>query len=1117
MGRRIGRIRPLQPALPEKLLIGEFTLTVEAYTDTGRGRLARGPVRGVSGTAWTGFDCGPWWVLEPAKGPRLKAALEVAAKVEHPQTQIAYELAAQLKPGIQLGETLHLDVAVPANRLEELVKEPLGLAEWLKKWWAHGPIRVQFQDVTIEAVAGHPDTGRIVAGEAVYPAEPREPKELRLALDGFWAEIERLVLAPKGATAEVTLILPPTMAAADGCGPARLPLGETAITRSCELYAERPQDAFGPWIAGESGLIVSGTGFTADFSSTKSPIPRPTTWKGLKLHSGTASGERLSRSSNTGYLAFKYTLWDTAVTSGGLEGEIHVAEPFQFEPVNPLGYEVRIEGGWLHLAGSRVDGGLLGPGWARAPERAAGDGAPGRPVRANFVRLQVLGDLDLAGEVTLGAGMELAWGELTHPGEERVVWTAEVRRGYFYLPGGPVPVFDPLAGGGFASLSLGGSLAGDLGALKGWGMAGITATDPRWLRIFSPDRPGGTADPILARHVYGWLRIGSLGVDGEIKVVESETDEKLGDKGRTGYVGNEPFQAKLFPMRKTQVLAQFIMSAVYDSHIDGSLAIPLPCNIPALEFCDMGATSTANLVGGDVVLPAGGVCLDYWQLQLVPTGNPAQAGVVSVRIGRLVFLAAGIGEPVHFEAPFPLIWGEMLADGNLGELFLDLNSYGQRFDQIPFSPVQLVLSKYVAGGTDGYLATCGTIHFGFFGPHWLNIRDARHVDPSQPFYNRVVTVPKAGEPGCAATSLHLVGTVHDSIGRELATFDFPDADVDYDNNAQNGFQGMGSSVLALLHSDGLDAAVEIHGDTTDVRLVSEDTHDLDLSLVARLGSMGSISGCARIEGPLLKRISLFGMLEMSAAGGDALLGPKAGFQAEINMTVTPSSVDFMASGDLLFSTLGTAVDVSGSLHLFQDFARGSAEGEISGKVDCNSAVAGLNGEGQLTWYVDGSSAYLQGKLKMSICGWSGGAGLEGGLFVGINAPREKAWVLQAGGERFGISNAVLLPVLSGLYGYGQISFSVNWYVFGGGVELYAGLGLFAGVQGGGLFGRCGIHVHGEILGGLVSASAWANLALMVGIPLYFEGSFGLEGCALWVACASVEVTAGLGSDGFYLN
>jgi hypothetical protein len=60
-------------------------------------------------------------------------------------------------------------------------------------------------------------------------------------------------------------------------------------------------------------------------------------------------------------------------------------------------------------------------------------------------------------------------------------------------------------------------------------------------------------------------------------------------------------------------------------------------------------------------------------------------------------------------------------------------------------------------------------------------------------------------------------------------------------------------------------------------------------------------------------------------------------------------------------------------------------------------------------------------------------------------------------------------------------------------------------------------VYGEILGGLVSASAWANLSLRGPAPTLFEGTFGLEGCVLWVLCASVSVTATVDSTGLHLT
>jgi hypothetical protein len=234
---------------------------------------------------------------------------------------------------------------------------------------------------------------------------------------------------------------------------------------------------------------------------------------------------------------------------------------------------------------------------------------------------------------------------------------------------------------------------------------------------------------------------------------------------------------------------------------------------------------------------------------------------------------------------------------------------------------------------------------------------------------------------------------------------------------------------------------------------------------------------------------------------------------------------------MLFQFAGNAVDISGSVFLKVDFTKESAEGEINGKIDCNTTVAGLNGEGQITWYLSKSTQYLQGKVSVEVMSWGGGAGLEGGLFLGVNVPKAKAWVLQTGSEHFGVSDAILPSSLTGLYGYGQLSFSVQWYIFGGGIEIYAGIGAFTGITGSGvgsiitdsdplmIIGSVGVYVHGEILGGLVSASAWGDLDLRVGaLGLYFEGTFGLEGCVLWVICASVDVTAGLSpQDGFYLH
>jgi hypothetical protein len=144
-------------------------------------------------------------------------------------------------------------------------------------------------------------------------------------------------------------------------------------------------------------------------------------------------------------------------------------------------------------------------------------------------------------------------------------------------------------------------------------------------------------------------------------------------------------------------------------------------------------------------------------------------------------------------------------------------------------------------------------------------------------------------------------------------------------------------------------------------------------------------------------------------------------------------------------------------------------------------------------------------------------------------PKQLAWVLEPTNPHFGVSQAILPSSLTGVFGYGQLSSDVSLYVVSGGVDLFAGMGGFSLVPPGmspvfggviGLpyvIGACGIYAHGEILGGLVSASAWGDLSLRGPLPAYFEGRFGLEGCVAWVICASVEVTAGINNSGLYLH
>lgn len=1129
-----------EPQPPRTLQLGDFTIEVEQFSENGQWDPMNERFRGVSGIAWLSFDCAeiPAAIVDLSSlggSPNILHHLEVVTRVVNPQTQISLTTAQRIRPTIQLGQTLALEATLSPNVFRELVQYGAGLADWLERNPRKGQALVRFEKVTI--IRTGRSNGRIVEGSAVYPTRPHVPTQLRLSVADFTLILHSLILTPDSATANIDVQLPGGLVDRDTCNPAILKLGDIPITPRCTLYVDTPAGSFGPWIVGDSGLVIDGTGYTFDLSLQDSPMAKLPGWRGLVLNNGQASGADLvPNPANIGYLRGEFNFHNAELTGEGLDAYLTLRQQHSFQALNPLGYSLTLDSGWLQVVDSRVWSGEFGPGRIDLPALAVCDGSSANPITVAFNQLIVDKTLNLAGEIQCGSGLQLSWGELTHPGSEVVIFGVEAHQGFLYLPSDPLSSFFPVDTSGFIKLSLTSASDVSLQQIQLNGLTGLIVRELHNLQIFSPDRQGGFFNPIRLSDLgyETWLRIGSQGVDGELTTYYALEHEQLGNPARPAYVGNTPFQGALFSLDKLNVVTQYIDSAVYGSDIDGYLVIPEPCKIEKLIYRDMHLTSTAHLVGGDVKLPVSGVELDYWKLKLVPTEKPEQAGVVSVRTGRIVFTAAGISEPIHFKRPFRLTWGEMLADGNLGELFFDYNNYGQCFDDIPYAPHRIMLSSYTPGSTDAYLATCGMVHFNFFGPQFVNLRDARYHIAADPYFSRYTTAPKMSDIGNKLTDLHLTKTWDDLTGDVLSSFDFPDATMDYHIAAQKGFIGNGTSGLSFLHFDGLSSTIEIHHDAIDIRLSSYATHDLDVGLFMRVGVLSEIHGCARIEGPLLNRISMHGLFEQSAATGAGILSPKVGCVVDVNLTSTPNSLDFTASGDLLLQVAGAAVDLSASVHLLFDWGVGSAEGEVIGHIDCNTIIGGLEGEGQITWHVGPDMQYLQGRMKVHLCNWIGSGGMEGGLFIGHEVPRSLAWVLHTDSEHFGVSDAILPAKLTGLFGYGRLSFSINWYILGGGVELYAGMGAFSespaglvgvwtsdwsSIPGLGLpyvIGSCGIYVHGEILGGLVSASAWAALQLRGPVPIYFEGSFGLEGCVLWVICASIGVTAGFNSHGFYL-
>jgi len=1085
--------------LPQRLLIGDFVMDAVSYNDFGE-RTAR-PPSGLSGTAWLHLGCirGNMRILDirncdlATRSVLIRNRLEVVLAVAHPQTEVSLQEALKYRPDAAIGQSLEIPMEIlPAPAKEE-------------------GVLVAFEYSRAETV-GRRDTVRIVEGKAWYPVPPKKDELLKVQYEGFTLIIKTLLVTPDGGRATIDLQLPDCLSDRDMCGPATLALGEVDFSPTCEFSAQSTDGTFGPWIMPATGLVVSGKGFVAQFPAPSGTPALVNPFKGLMLLAGEATGKDLiPTESNTGYLAGLYTFSNATITSVGFCADLTLAKPVSFDAANPRGYSITANTGEIKISQCRISSGSIQDGMVELPLRAiCRESGPGR-VRARFLSLLIDSDMDLSGVVQFD-NSSICWGQLSDPGRQIAAWGATLRDiGYLHLPNGPRSSYCPDQGSGFKAISISYPI---IPKLKATGIAGITVLNLSDAQVHSLDRDGGRNDPISFPYIDGWIHIGSSGIDGQIVAIESlGNDYNLGNPSRSGYLAKVPFTSSLGPLGKGMMLGCFISSAVCDCDLRGRLELPEPCGFP-LRFTNMMATSTADLIGGDIQLENPMTTYDYWKLELVSMGI-SDLGVLSIRTGRIVLTAAGIWEKQHFAEPFRVTWEEIFSTGNIGEIFFSFNSFGQMFDKMPFSPHHLKLSEYRAGATDGYLSAAGTVHFDFFGPAYANIRDARNdAQPNTPHFGRLVTVPKAGENGWEPTDLAIQG----EWNTNRATFTYPDKDMDYNQAAQHGFIGSGTASLSFINSPQLETKVEIHSDATDIRISTKTTHDVDLGLCARLGGISELHGCARIEGALLKRISLHGWLEGSAATDTGILAPKAGAVVETLISVTPTSCTYAASGNMMLTIGGADVDAYGSVFLSIDFAAKIAEGQFDGEIDCNSAMVALRGKGQMTWYISLSELAIQGSIKVAINSWTGGMEMEGGIFLGYNVKKSKAWVLQKASPHYGISDAPIPDTLTGFYGYGRIAVGVNLYVFGGGGEIFVGLGAFMNTPQGSLsvLGRGGFYLHGEILGGLVSAEGWATLQL-IEPSLNFEGSLGLRGCVLWALCASVSVTAGISNRGeFYL-
>ncbi len=1114
--------------LPDTLKMGSFTLHVLSWSSRGAYDFDADVATGLAGEAEVAFSCG-YTLLSPVGLGTILQNFYVVSTVVNAEKEISLVDAQKVNPKIKAGQEVALPLRSKSAGKADLLAAKADFFKHLipNTSASRGRIRLSFKEVTITPVP-RTTLATITAGEAWYPTripDPPRPAEIHTA--GFTILADSLHFTPGGATAMARLRLPASLVDANGCDPALLNLGQVAITADCQLYKSLPDSSFGPFRMDPTGMVFHGDkGYTVDLSTSTSPpgLGLTAEWRGVVLNSGktlfAAPGTLIS---NTGYLQAAYQFSNARVTSTGLAGRFTTSSSFTFSSLQPFGYDITLGSGYLDIDSTRVQGGQFTSGTLQLPVHAVCKGSVGTPLRATFSTMTVQSDMDLTAQVKIDG--TLSWGELTRSGEEIISYSATPNMAHpnstlFYLCARANTSYLP---GSTADFDIGWS-ADPFATLEEKQIAGVTLLALKEYAIWTPDIPGSPPKRITFVEGSGvvfiatWLNVDYGGVNGRIIMMPPDKkDVELGDPAVTWYKGGTPFKASLECRSQKKEKCLFVAyssSAVFDSEFNGILDITGPSAVQ-LPFKDLEFTSTAHIVGGDIDLSTP-VTLDYWGVQLVSTSPGVPAGVLSVKSGQIIFTHAGIREKRHFAAPFKLYWAEMLADGNIGELFFDYNSANQKFDGFNFTPEYVALSRYDSG-KPGYLQACGDVHFNFFGSNYLSIQDAKYTgsDAIGIYGGRSVTLLNSAITGCDASDMTLKKT-----WSTLADFEYT---LTYDSNDQDGFIGEGSATMSDHFGRELRSSLQI--DSTQIQASLAIDSGTNFILADRdFGSAAELWGCITITGNTLSCITLGFTLEATSQSAFGIWGGE-GAMIEVKEVIKPTFTSFSAAGKMYvdFALGGGTMGIDGAILLTMDTQTNTVTGDLQGKMDFTSLFAGLKASGHVNWKLSPLTQYIQGRAAIEVFSRKFSAGVAGGIFLGNNVPNGECWVLLDPSNRYSVAMDKLPAYITGVYGYGSVDFSLNFGVFSGGIGIYAGVGAFVnligvtpqvGVPLPYMLTNLGVSLHGEILWGLVSASAWVNLQMSLGVPTYFQGTAGLEGCVLWVICGSVDVTVRLSDDGF---
>jgi len=977
-------------------------------------------------------------------------------------------------------------------------------------------------------IQGDSKQGEIIKGTITKLFNPKHPVTFGLTMNGF---VKKLYLTPSDTKVDLEVPLPTLWTREKAPGSTEYLPAKQACLIFANFETTQDLDIFLPAYAdhklgqvgiGDTNIIMdcAGKPLFVDLS-TKQPANNSPALTGVGFSNIKTVPRPELANTNIGYCFAEYLVVG-AVGPQGFLGQLSLQNSWSYTTSLPQGHQFSLTKGNLNLLKSSIVTGVF---FGQLQLPASVTTQAGARISCGFSSFAVDGNLDMKG--LLPYKEAVYWGR-----PPAVQGQPPVPASYYLQSEQPAFVFFPGTTGGKADRTTIDTATqeekfvniynDDISQVPGVTFASFN------LGILTPDANNNPIelafealayDPAMVAGTKGvfrplspkygntwWLNIGLAGVNGRVEIESALGTQDL--QIALGYIGNvgpNTFTAyKLFKgflhSKETPYTsaytsdnyrkfghffqAAFVDSAVFDLGIDGHFEVGGPAEIKP-DIYDLGATSTADLTSARVEIDAK---LKFWDVAM----KTANSRLVP-KVNRVFFLGAELGEEAHYLKPYPVLWGQMIASGDIPELIF---GYGrpQYFDGLPFSYTEVWLSPWNGNPMTpqtkwGALVAKGALNFPLFGAFNMRIDDYcwKTSDPTHKNQeNRDITIDTDGNDNNAIKPTF---AIDQGWGGTKARFIFPA--IGYYDGLENedGFRGDGRVTVSDLYFDqgqGLASKITLTSVGPVIAVDHQQTVPFKEPFKDEL-KLSYVKGEIKIDADSLPRI----VLGANFIAGSKLLG---GFQnGTYTVTITPalSIYDITAPINQNFGGVG----LTGSdAHLNLAFGQGIFSGTLEfPRVEFAAGPVSGKAGGGFNVYFSPTAKYVQGYGEVTINGipWPA-PNSGGGAFVlaykanpvdlyALSYVDRSKFASALGQEVSGFYMACKLGYDYSLAGLG----SVNIYVNGG-------AGLFVGTPTQVVF-HCGSSCGAEICGiglecgyELLALKPLTNLNFDLRGTLYYE-------------------------------